>query len=429
MEWSELKLPDAVIGHVRPGLQRDEPGRDHLERPQALARGPGADARALLERAGFPAFAVAAKAAGEMLTLVVNDTHRFTDTRSFLGAVFSILDSLPVAGAQPGVRMLVAAGSHKSDELERAGHEERMAAPYLARFAEIEWHDSDAGDLVKIGAHEFHRWMSGGGYYLACGSMEPHYFAGVTGAHKTLTVGVMSRRSIERNHEAAMSPDVAPLKLERNPVHEGVLDALRTLEADGAHLLALNQLIVDGRVAAATAGHPVAALHDGLGLVRAWFGHRVSRPLDLVVARVGAPLDRDLYQADKGIKNTEAAVRDGGVLVLEAECAHGIGIRHFVDLLETAPTHAAACEIVARRGYRLGDHKAVRLRALTDNRRVRVALVTRSIDASMARVLGMSIFHDRNSAAAWVREQLAGVAAVHGLVVEDAGNLALEVAG
>lgn len=385
-------------------------------------------ARALLEHVGFPAFAVEAKAAGHLLTVVVNDTHRYTDTRSFMDAVFSILDALPVVGSQPGVRILVAAGTHTSDELERAAHEERMAAPYLARIAEIEWHDADSSHLVQVGPYEVHRWMGEKGYYLACGSMEPHYFAGVTGAHKTLTVGVMSRASIERNHAHAMSADVAPLKLEGNPVHEGIVDAVRALESDGAHLLALNQVIVGGDVIGATAGHPLEALADGLSLVRSCFGYRVDRQVDLIVARVSGPLDRDLYQADKGIKNTEAVVRDGGVLILDAACRHGIGIRHFVELLEQAPTYEAACAIVARRGYRLGDHKAVRLRALTDTRGVHVGLVTRNIDPSMSAVLGMTIFQDRATAAAWAHDVLASTPSPRGLIVEDAGNLALEVA-
>jgi nickel-dependent lactate racemase len=324
---------------------------------------------------------------------------------------------------------LIASGTHPAHPLERSAHEERIAAPYLARIAELEWHDCDAAGLARVGEHEFHPWMADGGYYLACGSMEPHYFAGVTGAHKTLTVGVMSRASIEQNHSHAMSPEVAPLKLARNPVHQGVVAALRALERAGAHVLALNQVIAGGRVAAATAGHPLLALEEGLPAVRACFAHRVPRPLDLIVARVARPLDRDLYQADKGIKNTEAAVRDGGVLVVEAECEAGIGIRHFVELLEQAPSYAAAREIVAKRGYRLGDHKAVRLRALTDVRGVRVALVSRNVDPAMAPVLGMEVFRERNAAAAWVRETLRGVASPRGLVVEDAGNMALELEG
>jgi hypothetical protein len=396
--------------------------------PRSAADSSVTDARILLERAGLVAFAAEAKAEGHPLTVVVNDHHRFTDTRPFIDAVLAVLDSMPVVGGRPPVRILVATGTHPSGRLERAAHEERIAAPYLARIDEIEWHDCDGDDLVAVGDYRFHRWLGGHGYYLACGSMEPHYFAGVTGAHKSLTVGVMARASIERNHAHAMSPDVAPLKLDGNPVHAGIVAALGTLESKGAHLLALNQVIVGGRVVAATAGHPLQALAAGLPAVHASFAHRVAQPLDIVIARVGAPLDRDLYQADKGIKNTEAAVRDRGVLIVEAECRNGVGIRHFVELLEQAPTYRAAREVVERRGYRLGDHKAVRLRALTDVRGVRVALVSANIDAAIAGVLGMEILRDRASAATWAREQLRSVAVPRGLIVEDAGNLALGLA-
>jgi hypothetical protein len=105
--------------------------------------------------------------------------------------------------------------------------------------------------------------------------------------------------------------------------------------------------------------------------------------VDLVVAVMDAPLDRDLYQvanpmpaqsfscppsvkicvgvafdewnrqwrmevtappfgqADKGLKNTEFVVRDGGVILLDAACSHGVGITHFVELMKKAPTYAA----------------------------------------------------------------------------------------
>eukprot|EP01052_Picozoa_sp_SAG31_P061438 SAG31_NODE_20515_length_572_cov_0.983087_2_plen_92_part_00 len=42
------------------------------------------------------------------------------------------------------------------------------------------------------------------------------------------------------------------------------------------------------------------------------------------IAEVEAPLDRDLYQADKGLKNTEFVIRDGGVILLDAECHNGV---------------------------------------------------------------------------------------------------------
>jgi len=54
---------------------------------------------------------------------------------------------------------------------------------------------------------------------------------------------------------------------------------------------------------------------------------------------------------------------------------------------------------------------------------VQVALVTRGIDAGLAAVLGMTIFSDRASAAAWVSRRLAPAA--RGALVEDAGNVVL----
>ena len=121
-------------------------------------------------------------------------------------------------------------------------------------------------------------------------------------------------------------------------IEKQMVAAIRALEASKARLFALNQVIAGGRVIGLFAGHPLDALAQALPLVRATFGHRVAAPFDCVVACVAPPLDRDLYQADKGIKNTEVGVRDGGVLVLDAACSRGVGIDHFVGLLRSAPT-------------------------------------------------------------------------------------------
>jgi len=68
----------------------------------------------------------------------------------------------------------------------------------------------------------------------------------------------------------------------------------------------------------------------------------------------------------------------------------------------------------------------VKLRALTDNRKVRIGLVTPHIAPDLGNVLGMTIFRDRADAAHWARGQLASAKA-RCLVVEDAGNLTLEL--
>jgi len=380
-----------------------------------------------LEQAGFVEFARNAAAEGRSLTLVVNDNHRFTDTHTFLCAVLQLLDRFPATERRPPLRMLVAAGSHVAGADERAAHERTMLGTHRERIAELVWHDArSATELLAVGNTMLHRWMAEAGFYLACGSMEPHYFAGVTGGHKTLTVGVMSLESLTANHENAMSPGARPLRLDGNPVHLGVVDALADLEDSGARLLVVNEVLVDGRIVAVTAGHPLEALHQGLQTVRACFSATVEEPVDFIVARMVPPLDRDFYQAEKGIKNTEFALREEGVMVLEAECRHGVGIDHFVSLLRDAATYEDAVAVVEARGYRLGDHKAVRLRALTDGRRVNVALVSKGVPAALGDVLGVRIFADREAAAAWAA-QLLGSGPTCGLLVEDAGNVAIDV--
>ncbi|HYC54152.1 MAG TPA: lactate racemase domain-containing protein [Candidatus Binatia bacterium] len=382
--------------------------------------------RDALQSAALVDFARAAASEGRSLTLVINDPHRLTDTPAFLDAVVGLLDSGLAGEKIPALRVLVASGSHVSTAEERQAHETAMLSRHAERLAEVVWHDArNESGLRQVGNHVLHSWMAEGGFYLACGSMEPHYFAGITGGHKTLTVGVMAMESLTANHEHALSSQARPLKLDGNPVHVGVVDALADLEDSGARLLALNQVLVDGRVIAVTAGHPLEALNHGVATVRSCFSAAVEEPVDLVVAQMQGPLSRDLYQADKGIKNTEAAVREDGVLLLESSCPKGVGIDHFVELLRAAPTVEEARAIVQERGYRLGDHKAVRLRALTDERRVQVGVITAGVPEDLSDVLGMKIFRDRAAAAQWARGVL-GDEKMKGLIVADAGNIAIE---
>lgn len=364
-----------------------------------------------------------ARSRGCPLTFVLNDSHRFTDSRVFLDAFFELVGEDDLAGIP--LRALFAAGTHIADAGQDAAHERKMFGPWRQRLDAVEWHDARATDQLKmVGGTLFHPWMAEAGVYLACGSMEPHYFAGVTGAHKTLTVGVMAYESIQANHAHAMEAEASGLRLEGNPVHLGIVDALADLEDSGAHVWCVDQVVIDGQVAACTAGHPLEALAKGLPIVERCFAYCTEEPADLLVSCVGPPLDRDVYQADKGIKNTEGAVRDGGVLLVEAGCAHGVGIDHFVQLLRAASTYAEALKVVGARGYRLGDHKAVRLRQLTDARGVRVGLIAAkgALDSALAGPLGFALFEDRESALLWAREQL-GDGPRGCLLVEDAGNL------
>jgi nickel-dependent lactate racemase len=250
-------------------------------------------------------------------------------------------------------------------------------------------------DLVAIGAaHPWHGhpWLTEPGGLLAIGSVEPHYFAGLTGAHKTVTIGVAAYGDIERNHAGALDPASRPFALRGNPVYDGVAKMVAELESRRP-VAVVNLAQVGSKLLAAAGGGAIESLFALEQCVRQAFQHRINQPADAVVAEVTGALARSFYQADKGVKNNEWAVRDGGVLVLEAACPGGVGSdspggQQFFRLLAEAATYEQTLGKIKQRGYVLGDHKAVRLRYLTDQRKVRLFLVCPGISAEQAVILG-----------------------------------------
>jgi hypothetical protein len=350
--------------------------------------------------------------------LLVNDPQRATATPEVLRQADGLFDLART-------RVLVATGSHAFAPAARASLQQAFAALPLGPW---EWHDARRADLVPIGdggGWRAHPWVAEARHILAVGSVEPHYFAGFSGAHKTLTIGCAALADIERNHAGALAPACRPCRLDGTPVHDGVVRMLQPL-AEGRRIGAVNLFQVGAAIVDAAGGAPLEALRALAPQVERAYRRQIPRPAEALVAEVDGALACSFYQAEKGIKNNEWAVRDGGTIVLAAACPQGIGQDAFTRLLREAPTHAAALGAVQARGYRLGDHKAVRLRYLTDAacRGVRVYVVSPGIPARDAALLGVR-------KAASVDEALRDAAPPpHAPVVHvaDAGNTCVEVA-
>ncbi len=403
-EWQAL-FRGMSFEEIRPASLGAEPDPHRMLENEALA-------------AGIVPFFEQALRRRSKITVLLNDPDRFTDSRLALQVIQEITRARRLA---PRFRILFATGSHVFNAEQKRAHE-KICLPSAAAFEKRDWHDARNPSAVRsVGEVELHHWVAEAEHLLVVGSMEPHYFAGVTGAHKTATVGVMSYESLRKNHYHAMSPRAASFALEGNPVHGGIAAVLHKL-AENKHLFAINEVLMGGKLIACTAGEPLQALTSGLPHVQRVFSHRMSRPADLVIARVSPPLDKNLYQADKGIKNVETAVRDGGVILLEARCAEGVGPDRFMKLMEKAPTYEEAVEAVESVGYRLGDHKAVRLRALTGRRGVRLGIVSSQLGEAQARMAGLEPLSSPEEASRWAMACL-GEQAKTAVLVEDAGNM------
>ena len=360
------------------------------------------------------------------IILVINDSHRATPTRQVLQV---LCERIRRSGRSYRLQALIATGTHRFSESQRRHFESATFDECGLRIDDVSWHDAeDAANLVARGHVRVNRLIAESRFLLPIGSVEPHYFAGATGAHKTVTIGCLSRADIERNHAAAMRSESDILRLEGNPVFDDIAGILDGMRGQGQRILAINTIVSDGRIVSTEAGDPLATLHALIPVVEEMFVHQIDSPVDVLRLRVPPPLDQSLYQADKALKNNHRAVRDGGAIILEAACSQGVGPDGFMDLLRRAPDYETALEIVRKDGYCLGDHKAVKLRYLTDPkyRDVKVALVSRGVSSADAQQAGLRLFGTVASASDWLRDA-SSEPHEKGLIVEDAGVVSVKV--
>lgn len=367
-------------------------------------------------------FLWSAGAAGATVLVIVNDPHRATRTRPVLAALCEARRGLT---RQPRFRALVATGTHRFDAPERRAFETATFHDCGLELDAVAWHDAfDSSALAEIAGFRMHRWIEESEFLLPIGSVGLHYFAGLTGAHKTATIGCMSYEDIERNHAGAMDSASDAFVCRGNPVFDDIARTLGALELAGKRICAVNQIVRDNSAVDARAGSWLDSL---VGLTAAVFRtsfQYVPHAVDILHLKVPPPLGRSFYQADKALKNNHLAVRDSGGIILEADCSDGIGPDAFMSLLREAPDYASAVRIVQQRGYRLGDHKAVKLRHLTDPavRNVRVALVSTHIAQTHADTVGLTVFETVEAATSWLTGGVIDGSLLRGLRIDDAGN-------
>ncbi|MGQ4808795.1 hypothetical protein NKDENANG_02184 [Candidatus Entotheonellaceae bacterium PAL068K] len=383
--------------------------------------------------ANLEAFLREARQRDEAVLVLVNDLDRATDT---VTAVRALHEVMITTGLRPPLHFAIATGSHPvpTGSARRLAEQTIFGALYGWVADRLSWHDADQAELTELKLPEgevvlINRLVLDHAYLLPIGSMEPHYFAGITGPHKTTTIGMLSRASIEQNHAGALHAHSRILARQGNPVYDDIMQMVAGLQASGKSLFAINEVLNrHGQILWSAAGAIESVLEAGMPIVEELFVHRVADPVDLLILQVTGPLAKNLYQADKGIKNNEWVVRDGGRILLLADCPDGVGIDHFMQLLAAAPDLASAQATVAARGYRLGDHKAVKLRALTDpaSRNVRLGVVTKGLDDTHAQLAGMTQY----ASAPWALQALTDDLDRDGLRVlgvEDAGNVTVHL--
>ncbi len=292
----------------------------------------------------------------EHLLVLVNDLFRRTPTAQILRGLDPYLRNITQLG------FLVATGLHPKPSPEDL---KAIFGEYFERYrGRILSHDCDDDkQLVSFGKTSLgsevnlHRLVCEASHILTISSVEPHYFSGFTGGRKMFLPGVSSRRATQNNHALALSERAQPLSLGGNPVHQDMEEALNFLgdkRIFSIQVVSANSENVQG----CFCGDIREAFHSAVQKARQVFAREVEGRFDIVVAVVGPPLDKNLYQIQKSMEHAKMALKEGGIVILVSPCHQGIGNDEWLKLSEKFPSWEEV--LTSSEEWNLGFHKLYR---------------------------------------------------------------------
>ncbi|OLS27160.1 MAG: hypothetical protein HeimC2_12700 [Candidatus Heimdallarchaeota archaeon LC_2] len=298
--------------------------------------------------------------------VIVNDGHRSTPSHK----IIDILLTIPNHKME---KIIIATGTHKPPTNKELFQIFRTHTNKLG--VEVVIHDSQADNLIYKGTTErgteihLNPIVDEYEQILCINSVEPHFFAGFTGGVKSIIPGLAGKKTVEKNHSWALDPNTGPAKIEGNPLQTDLREALTFLNN---MLLGIQILNIGDEIYDIICGDLNEVASEAIEKSKEIFCIKLSEPVDVVVSLVYPPLNRSLYQAQKGIENTRQILRKGGEMILVAECTNGIGNDLFYKTISRFNSPSDVISQLNRENYSFGDHKAVKFSTISLESTVRL---------------------------------------------------------
>jgi nickel-dependent lactate racemase len=275
------------------------------------------------------------------VAVVFPDITRPMPNRTVLPPLLAELERLGLGPDR--VELLCATGTHRSatpDELIE------LVGPDVAQRYAIHqhWAEGPEDEHIEVGRVDgtpvrIDRRYVEADIRILTGFVEPHFFAGFSGGPKGACPGLAALETILEAHSPSRISDPRStwLVTEGNPVH----DFVRAAVALAPPTLSLDVAINQQRQLTAVFAGPLPAGHSAAcRFVEETSVQQVGDRFDVVLSTNGGyPLDRNLYQAVKGMAAAERVVRAGGTIVMAAACSDGTpDSGAFARLLASAST-------------------------------------------------------------------------------------------
>lgn len=297
--------------------------------------------------------------------IVFSDITRPTPSSLFITALYSHLDHLK----DKQIILFNATGTHRAntdDELRAM-----LGNEIISRFRIVQ-NDCSAPDThMHLGTTRGGNDIWVNSEFIACdvriltGFIEPHFFAGFSGGGKALIPGMARLDTVQRNHGAANIDNRKSTwgVTSGNPLWEDIYEGASFAEPSFLLNVALNK---DKQITRVFAGDFTAAHRQGCEFVRETAMAAVDSPFDIVITtNSGYPLDQNLYQAVKGISAAGQVVRDGGSIIIAAECSDGIpNNSEYYRLLTEFDDYNVLLDCIRTPGFHRAEMWQVQIQAL-----------------------------------------------------------------
>ena len=291
---------------------------------------------------------------GKKAVIIVSDTTRPTPTAKLLPPLISELHE----GGIEDITVIFGLGIHRK---QTEGEKEKILGELYGKIRSLE---NDPNNCVYLGTTEggtpveIFRPVLEADIVVCTGTIEFHYYAGYSGGAKSILPAVSSKKSINANHALMLDTKSCAGRLDGS-VRQDIEEAAEMLGID----FILNVVVNERKeIVFAAAGDHIAAHRKG-----AVFLDRFSKievePADIIIVSPGGmPKDIDIFQSHKALEHAKNAMKEGGSIILVAECREGYGNRVYEEWLKYGRD-----EVIERfrESFVMGGHKAALIAALS----------------------------------------------------------------
>ncbi len=302
---------------------------------------------------------------GQRVAIIFSDITRATPYDILVPALLEALDHIP----EKDIVFFCATGTHRPATAEELvtilGQEIVERFRIVQNDAGVEAKYSHVGTTASGNQIHLNKEILEYDLRILTGFIEPHFFAGFSGGGKALMPGMAHLETIRYNHSIQNLEN----RMARwgftygNPLWEDVMEAAEFAAPLFLLNIALNN---EKKITGVFAGDLREAHKKGCAFVKDTAMAGLDQAFDVVItSNSGYPLDLNVYQSVKGMSAAEQVVKEGGTIVIAAECWDGIPSgSDYETILKTVDDVPALMEFIKAHESELQDTWQVYFQAM-----------------------------------------------------------------